>query len=192
MLNPQRMEPIIRRYYANTRLKPLSGALVELQLSGRVPSSGIQVHVFSVLHPQHPRGFTMSAEWDKDRYRIDWESYIQWRDQWLATYLAGNVTTPETFFVVLRRSHYFDSDVPDSDKKLCFRLTSAVPGDEGTLAFVEKETALGLTLENTYEWRKIYYPVVELQRVTGEGHPPYITIARIVRPTWRRTAEVAD
>jgi hypothetical protein len=180
------METIIRDYHKAHPIEPLAEAVVELEYSGVMPATGDKAHIFTILHPRHPRGFPISAERTPQGFRIDWESYIQLRDGWLARFLEKKPTEPETLFVVLRRTHYFNDDVPALEEKLSFKITSAVPGDEGAVAFVDRHSAVGRSLAELYEWRTLYFPVVELQWVPTQNGGQYLKINRVVRPTWRR------
>ena len=180
------LEPIIRGYHAEHPIEPLAEAVVELEYSGVMPATGDKAHIFTILHPRHPRGFPVSAERTPQGFRIDWQSYIQWRDGWLARFLEKKPAEPETLFVVLRRTHYFNDDVPTLEEKLSFKITSAVPGDEGAVAFVDRHSAVGRSLAELYEWRTLYFPVVELQWVPTQNGGQYLKINRVVRPTWRR------
>ena len=182
----QSLEPTIREYHAEHPIEPLAEAVVELEYSGVMPATGDKAHIFTILHPRHPRGFPISAERTPQGFRIDWESYIQLRDGWLARFLEKKPAEPETLFVVLRRTHYFNDDVPTLEEKLSFKITSAVPGDEGAVAFVDRHSAVGRSLAELYEWRTLYFPVVELQWVPTKNGGQYLKINRVVRPTWRR------
>jgi hypothetical protein len=180
------LETIIRDYHKENPIEPLAEAVVELEYSGVMPATGDKAHIFTILHPRHPRGFPVSAERTPQGFRIDWQSYIQWRDGWLARFLEKKPAEPETLFVVLRRTHYFNDDVPTLEEKLSFKITSAVPGDEGAVAFVDRHSAVGRSLAELYEWRTLYFPVVELQWVPTKNGGQYLKINRVVRPTWRR------
>ena len=84
---------------------------------------------------------------------------------------------------------FINDDVPKLEDKLAFKVTSAVPGDEGAVAFVDKNSAVGRSLAEVYEWRTMYFPVVELQWVPAGKDGRYVRLNRIVRPTWRRIGE---
>ena len=189
IFDAQTLEPTVRSYYSQFPLQPLVDAVVEHEYSGVIPATGGKAHIFNVLDAAHPRGFPVSAESTPQGYRIDWQSYIQWRDGWLQRFLESKSTEPQTLFVVLRRTHYFNDDVPKLDDKLAFKVTSAVPGDEGAVAFVDKNSAVGRSLADLYEWRTMYFPVVELQWVPVGANHRYLRLNRIVRPTWRRIGE---
>lgn len=184
------LEPTVRSYHAQHALQPMADAVIEHEYSGVISATGGTAHIFNVLGPSHPRGFPVSAESTPNGYRIDWQSYIQWRDAWLRRFLDSQSTEPQTLFVVLRRTHYFNDDVTGLDDKHAFRVTSAVPDDEGAVAFVDKNSAVGRSLNEVYEWRTLYFPVVELQWVPATGgQSRYLRLNRIVRPTWRRLGE---
>jgi hypothetical protein len=182
----ERLREGLVNYYASRPLRPLEGAVIEIQFSGRIPATDARAFIFSVVDSEHPRGFPVSAEATRTGYKIDWESYIQWRDEWLRGFIENRPTGPYTLFVVLRRSHYFNDDVANLDQKVCFKIASAIPGDAGANAFVEKKSAVGKSLADTYEWGKVYFPVLELEWTKDENQKSYIKINRVVRPTWRR------
>jgi hypothetical protein len=176
----------LKSYHETRPLRPLRDAVIERQFDGKVPETGARAFIFSVVHPSHPRGFPVSAEATPDGYKIDWESYIQWRDEWLRGFIENRPQGPFPLFVVLRRTHYFNDDVPQLDGKLAFKVASAVPGDAGTTVFVEKASPTGRSLAETYEWGKIYFPVVELEWRSENGAGPFVRLNRVLRPTWRR------
>lgn len=179
------LEAKMREYYAAHPLKPLHDAVIEMEYSGVIPSNGLRAYIFNVLHPSRPKGFPVAAEFSDGRYLVDWESHVQWRDEWLRTFLSSKKNTPQSLMLVLHRTHYFNDDVPLLDEKLAFKATSAIPGDEGAVVFVDKQSALGRSLASEYEWRVSYFPLAELQWVT-ENEKQYVRLNRIVRPNWRR------
>jgi hypothetical protein len=183
------LESTVSEYHSRHPLQPLNDVVIEHQYSGVIPATGSKAHIFNVLDPAHPLGFPVSAEDTPDGYRIDWQSYIQWRDAWLRRFLDSKSSDPQTLFVVLRRTHYFNDDVPGLEDKHAFKVTSAVPGDEGAVAFVEKNSAIGRSLAELYEWRTLYFPVVELQWVPSGKESRYLRLNRIVRSSWRRMGD---
>lgn len=190
IFDARKLESSVRDYHARNPLQPMADAVIEHEFSDVISSTGAKVHIFNVLGQNHPRGFPVSAESTPQGYRIDWQSYIQWRDGWLRRFLETKPAEPQTLFVFLSRTHHFNDDVPNLDHKHAFRVTSAVPDDEGAVAFVDKNSAVGRSLAEVYEWRTMYFPVVELQWVpAGKDGGRYIRLNRIVRPTWRRVGQ---
>lgn len=182
-------EAAVRSYYAKYPPRPMTDAVIEHAHTGTIPATGGHAHIFNVLSATHPRGFPVSAEATPDGYRIDWPSFIQWRDRWLQRFVESPSDEPQELFVVLRRTHYFNDDVPDLENKLAFRLSSAIPEDEGVVAFVDKNSDLGQSLSEMYGWRVLYFPVVELQWVRTSREARHVRLNRVVRPTWRRAGE---
>ncbi len=184
-----RLAPLVRGYHETQPLRPLSNAVIDLAHEGTIPDSNAKVFIFNIMHSECASGFPVSAEQTPQGYRIDWQSYVQWRDEWLRNFAQNKTADTQMLFVVLRRTHYFNDDVPDLDGKLAFKLTSAVPGDEGVVAFADRDSELGRSLEETFKWRKLYFPVVELKWVSESGADKFVRLTRIVRPTWRRVGE---
>ena len=176
----------LQSYYETRPFRPLRDTAIERQFDGKVPGTGARAFIFSVVHPDHPRGFPVSAEATPEGYKIDWESYVQWRDEWLRGFIENRPSGPYALFVVLRRTHYFNDDVARLEDRLAFKVTSAVPGDAGTTAFVEARSEAGRSMAESFEWGKIYFPVVELEWVRDEDGGRHVRLNRVVRPTWRR------
>ncbi len=184
--NPDKVGGPLKNYHASRPPVPLRDVVLETQYRGEVPGSTNKAFIFSVINPEHPRGFPVSVEWGTDGYKADWESYIQWHDRLLAHFAETKPAGPLHFFVILRRTHYFNNDVAGSEGMLCFNVASAIPGDNGASAFVEKTSPVGRQLAEAYDWGKIYFPVVELEFVKDSAGNPYLRLNRVVRPTWRR------
>ena len=64
-----------------------------------------------------------------------------------------------------KRSHYFGSDVPNAESKICLRVISPMEEDREIYAFADEGPLVGDELRDTFLWGRTYRPVLELEWV---------------------------
>ena len=180
---PDFVTPKMEIYYSKYPLK-LNVIDIAHELSGQVPQSHRQFHIFQLTTPQHPSGFPVSVEETIHGCLVDWTSFIQFHDNLLGKFIRIYQPQPDTFHAILERAHYFRSDVPDLGSKFCFRIKPPIPGYEGH-AFIEHDSPLAARIEQKFKWDRIYFPVLELQWIRTTDGARYIEIKDIVHDSWR-------
>jgi len=180
---PDFVTPKMEIYYSKY---PLNLNVIEIayELSGQVPQSHRQFHIFQLTTPQHPSGFPVSVEETIHGCLVDWTSFVQFHDNLLGKFIRIYQPQPDTFHAILERAHYFRSDVPGLGSKFCFRIKPPIPGYEGH-AFIEHDSPLAARIEQKFKWDKIYFPVLELQWIRTTDGTRYIEIKDIVQDSWR-------
>jgi hypothetical protein len=160
--------------------------MVVLAQTGYVALTGVRTYTFIASYPgEANRGYPVIVEQTSSGYRVDWEAAVQWRDQWLRQFIRNRPSEAGTFFVIMQRSRSFDEGIPDLEKKLCFKVQSAITGDPGVSVFIDKDQPLAQELDQSYTWGQAYTPAVELKWETSTSRP-YLKLTRIIRPSWKR------
>lgn len=186
ILEAENLAPLLKGYYTAQPLQPLKHVEIELMEQGTTVDTRASAFVFNVRHEASAEGFPVLVEETPAGMRLDWQSYIQWRDEWLKKFATQRGTAPQILYVTLRRTHYFNDDVPDLENKLAFRLASARSEEEGVVAFVDRQSGLGRELDAAYRWHQVYFPVVELQWEQEGDNRHYVRLRRVVRASWKR------
>src|SRR5439155_20519192 len=85
---------------------------------------------------------TLVEQSSKDGARVDWGTFVEFKDDLLLHFLENKTAPPQKFRGLLRRKHYFDKDVPDIASKDSFELEQPNAHVECHV-FVPRNSALG-------------------------------------------------
>ena len=115
--------------------------------------------------------------------RVDWLSFIEFKDDLLKRFFSGYIEQPARFHVAIRRTHYFNDNVPDLDNKECFEITNAMGTVSGHV-FVPKPSPLVTSLASSITWDKAsVFPIVELQWRKEPGYS-WIEMTAVPQLNW--------
>lgn len=97
-----------------------------------------------------------------DGPRVDWGLFEEFYTQALLKFLENEEPSTGTFRVLMKRIHYFESDVPELDKKECFQ-TAALSTHWAGNVFVPKSSDLMTKLNKQVAWGTVTSAVVTLK-----------------------------
>jgi hypothetical protein len=133
----------------------------------------------SLNHPV----LTLVEQSTKDGVRVDWEAFVEFKDDLLLRFLENKGAPPQKFRGLLRRKHYFDKDVPDKASKDSFELAQPNAQFEGHV-FVPRNSALGKQLANQLPWNQDMPVIAELVW-KSDAKTWWVQIESIVSYGWR-------
>lgn len=136
-------------------------------------SGGALKHPVLVLVEQSP----------KNGVRVDWEAFVEFKDDLLLRFLEQKGAAPHKFRVMLRRKHYFDKDVPDIAGKDSFQLEQPNSHYEGHV-FVVRTSATGRQLANQLAWGQDMPVIAELVW-KSDAKSWWVEIGSIASYGWR-------
>lgn len=170
---PGGMERKVQQYYAGNADGPVEVDEIEYYHHNENPQVGKGMHVVFVLRSrawQFPMGVPVMVEVHNNEARVDWLTFVEFKDDLLNRFLTTYMEGPVRFHVGIRRTHYFEDDVPDKENMHAFEVAPPMGNCRGYV-FVPKETPLARSLAGTLSWDKdLSLGVVELQwrRVGGQ------------------------
>jgi hypothetical protein len=191
-LHASKMEEKGTNYYQNNADGPIEVELIEYLRHDTSPQIGQGTHVVFVLSGRSWNySFPVMVEQTADGAFVDWLTFVEFKDDLLRHYLASDLENVWSFHVELRRTHYFEDDVANSDKMDCFEIMS-VMGTAHAFAFVPKDSPLARSLANTITWDKeVSYVVANLQyRNTAEGK--WLELVGVPQLNWYTAPEEQD
>jgi hypothetical protein len=182
ILGAVRLRPQMDAYYASNPA-PLETTFIAHESSGQLPDSQHDHHTFLLSTTKQAIRFPVGIEETDDGPKLDWETFIELHDDMLGDFLKSPTSEAKTFHVILRRAHYFGSDIPALGAKNCFRISTPIAGTEA-YAFVEKDTQIAEDCA-FFKWDLVCFPIATLEWKTPESGKPYLSIRRIVQKSWR-------
>lgn len=183
--NPGASRDKIERYFSARREPP---RLLKLALRRQSPiaHSALIACLFRVATWDNNRGFPVVVEQTSKGFKIDWDTYIQFKDDTLGKFLeTPSEGATGRFAVILSRRHYFGDAIPRNANLDAFLLRS--PLDQNTNAFVfsDPESAEGKATLEAFLWDRHYFPVVDVEWKGSDDGPPHLELVRVVRRGWR-------
>ena len=115
--------------------------------------------------------------------RVDWETFVEFKDRLLWQFLLKPSAAPQKFRVQMRRKHTFDKSIPDIENKDSFELT--LPGsDAASLVYASRDGSASKVLSQQLAWGSMLPVTVELQW-RSEGIKKWVEIKSLVAFGWR-------
>lgn len=183
---PGGMERKVQQYYAGNPDGPVEVDEIEYYHHNENPQVGKGMHVVFVLRSrawQFPMGVPVMVEVHNNEARVDWLTFVEFKDDLLNRFLTTYMDGPVRFHVGIRRTHYFEDDVPGKENRHAFEVAPPMGNCHGYV-FVPKDSALARSLASTLSWDKdLSLGVVELQW-RREGGQKWIEMTALPQLNW--------
>ena len=183
---PSGMERKVQQYYTANSDGPVEVDEIEYYHHNENPQVGKGMHVVFVLRSrawQYPMGVPVMVEVHNQEARVDWLTFVEFKDDLLNRFLTTYMEGPVRFHVGIRRTHYFEDDVPEKENKNAFEIAPPMGNCHGYV-FVPKDTPLARSLATTLSWDKdLSLGVVELQW-RREGGSKWIEMTALPQLNW--------
>ncbi|MBX7209296.1 MAG: hypothetical protein K1X78_13345 [Verrucomicrobiaceae bacterium] len=178
------IQPLMERYYAKTDPGAIAVDEVQFLRYDPTPETGGGAHcVFSVASKLWQYPIPVMLQKEGTVFKVDWLAFVEFRDDLLKQFLSGYHDMPAQFHVGIRRTHYFDDDVPDLESKDCFEIQPPYPSYVG-FVFVPKGTPLASDLAKRISWETVAsYVIVELRWKTL-GEMKWVELADVPQLNW--------
>lgn len=158
------MQPLMERYYARSKEGAVMVDRIQFLRLEPNPELGSGSHcIFSLENKTWEFPVPVMLEEQEDGYKVDWLSFVEFKDRllekFLQTYQEGSVP----FHVGIMRHHYFEDGIPNLDRKDAFRITPAPPNTFQSTAFIDKDSAFGQEMRKRLPWDKHTWAIVTLE-----------------------------
>lgn len=163
-LAPDAMKPIMERYYSVNKDGPIRVDAIGLVRYDPKPQLGGGAHaVFGVESKTWEFPVPVMLEQSGGKFKVDWLSFIEFKDRLLEKYLHTYQEGPARFHVGITRTHYFEDKVPNASSRWAFRISPAPPNPFLATIFVDKESVLGRELQTSIPWGAQVWAIFELE-----------------------------
>lgn len=180
---------LIERYYSTHQPKPIPVTTIGFIRHDPNPEVGGGMQsVFMVASPDWQYPIPVMLQETKSGIKLDWIAFTEFKDDWLLKFVETFRPDPARFHVSIRRGHYFDRDVPDLDKKLCFFIQP--PQEHFEVAvFVPKGTPLADMLARELSWgTQNAYVLAEIQWRKADQFK-WVELTAVPQLNWHITIE---
>lgn len=118
---PERVEPLMRKYYQENELTPLYGARLVSQYA--IPLKDRSFVVLTTSFEDGPNKIYLAEVENDLSVRIDWESDVCYQPVNIRDYIAERPTAPVTLRVFAVPDNFYVFEFADSEKYQCLKLT---------------------------------------------------------------------
>ena len=161
-LVPEEIRHVMQAYYSVTPDGPIAIDSMDCLPQDKEPLKGPMQFVFKVSGPGLKEPLPVMVEDSPNGYKVDWLTFTEFKDNLLLKFAEKYTEGVNRFHVAIHREHYFDSDVPDKDNKLCFAAEPPMPGYK-VYVFVDSTAVLARELERTLDWNKNAFVIAEIR-----------------------------
>ena len=171
-------------YYTSNSDGPVDVDEIRYLRHDESPEVGKGMHVvFVLLSRSWDSGIPVMVEQSADGVHVDWLTFVEFKDDLLHKFLTNYIEGPVRFHVGIRRTHYFEDDVPSVEEKDTFEVTTPMQNVHG-FVFVPRGTALQRSLASTISWDKeMSWVIVELQW-RREGSARWVELTALPQLNW--------
>ncbi len=180
--NPEKIKPLMEKYASKSGDGPI---LVEnINFIDRFTNAKGAHCTFEVNGSALPHPVMVIVEQPLNaEARVDWEAFMEFKDDLLLKFLESNGAATQKFRVKLQRIHYFDKDVPDQNNKDVFGISQPNSLFEGRI-FLDKKSVLASQLNNQLPWAKDLHVIAELVwKSDNKNH--WVELLSIANYGWR-------
>jgi hypothetical protein len=183
-LGASSVAPLMSRYYEKETDGPVQVNEITLLRFDQTPETGGGAHcVFTVASKLWEFPIPVMLQEEGGKFKVDWLAFVEFRDNLLYKFLSQYQNEPVRFHVGIRRTHYFEDDVPDLSGKDCFEIQPPLPTYVGYV-FVPKKSALANDLDTKISWETSKaYVIVEL-RWKKEGDKKWVELLAVPQLNW--------
>ncbi|MBL9143922.1 MAG: hypothetical protein JNM99_09600 [Verrucomicrobiaceae bacterium] len=184
MMMPDQMRQKAETYYASNPDGPVEVDEIHYLRHDEDPQVGSGTHVVFVLFSRAwDYGFPVMVEQKGDDARVDWLTFVEFKDDLLNKFLNNYMEGPVRFHVGIRRTHYFEDDVPNRDEMDAFEISTPMENAHG-FVFTPSSTPLARSMNSTISWDKeASWVIVELQW-RRQGSTKWIEITGLPQLNW--------
>jgi len=190
--SPNQMLPLMEQYYASNPDGPLKVTHITVIRIDHAPETGGPPHcVLQVSGGDVRLPLPVMVEWAEDSWKVDWLTFTEFKDSLLERFLESFVETPQRFHVMIRRTHYFDDDIPELEKKICYEITPPVPGNRFYI-FAVKGTALAKELDQNLGWEVGSAAVIVELRWRKQDRYQWVELTGLPQYNWRNPKPLVE
>ncbi|MES2597343.1 MAG: hypothetical protein V4662_18485 [Verrucomicrobiota bacterium] len=178
------MRPIMERYYSSNPDGPITVDSIGLVRFDPKPQMGGGAHaVFGLESKTWEFPVPVMLEMNQGKFKVDWLSFVEFKDRLLEKFLAGYQEGPARFHVGITRTHYFEDKVPNVSGKDVFRVSPAPPNPYASVIFLDKDSDLGRELRDKIPWGSQVWAIVELEWMKL-GSQNWVQLSAVPQLNW--------
>lgn len=157
---------------------------IKLEHSQTDLGSGNTLFIFKVTTEKIPEGIPVAVVETDKGWLIDWEVFVEFRDDQFKQFVAGPAEQTGRFHLIVRERSESDDAKSSNEHFVSFLLDPPFPGREQT-AFVKKDSKAYSMIVAGLSPSGIYTPVLEITKLSTPDGKSFLEIIEVLSPDWR-------
>jgi hypothetical protein len=182
VLLPEKMRPAMQAYSLNSSDGPTPYESVSVENSYTDKESGSTLFIFQITTKQHPQGFPVAVAETASGWQVDWESFIEFRDDLFKSFVEGPAGKSGRFHLIVTAPPQARAANTENEHFSSFLLDPPLPGRQ-RMAYVKKTSEIHDRLKQMTA-NGIFTPVLEVAKRTTPDGKAYLEITRIIAEDW--------
>lgn len=182
VLLPEKMRAAMQAYSQETNDGPTHFESISVENSYTDKDSGSTLFIFKVTTKQHPQGFPVAVAETSSGWQVDWESFIEFRDDLFKAFVEGPAGKTGRFHLIVSTPPQARAANTENEHFSSFLLDPPLPGRQ-RMAYVKKTSETHGRLKQMTAGG-IFTPVLEVAKRTTPDGKSYLEITRIIAEDW--------
>lgn len=183
VLSPKRVRPLMKSYAREHPDGSTPAENISVESSYTDPLSGNTLFIFKVVTDRAPAGFPVAVAESDDGWLVDWESFVEFRDDRFRLFAEGPADQTARFHLLVRKPTPEQAEGTENEHFTTLMVEPPLP-DRQRLVYVRKGTDTYQRLAAAISGDMITAPVLELAKKTTPDGKSYLEITRIVASDW--------
>lgn len=182
VLLPEKMRAAMQAYSQESNDGPTPFESISVENSYTDKDSGSTLFIFKVTTKQHPQGFPVAVAETSSGWQVDWESFIEFRDDLFKSFVEGPAGKTGRFHLIVSTPPQARAANTENEHFSSFLLDPPLPGRQ-RMAYVKKTSEIHGRLKQMTT-SGIFTPVLEVAKRTTPDGKSYLEITRIIAKDW--------
>lgn len=183
VLRPGQVRSAMEEYSRRQPDGPTSWKSISVENSYTDKSTGLTLFIFKVTTELHPSGFPVAVAESDSGWNVDWESFVEFRDDHFKSFTGGPPERSGRFHVLVSAPSEPRAANTANEHFASFLLDPPLPGRQ-ELAYVRKDAEIYPQLAAATANGGIFTPVIELAKRRTPDGKTYLEITGIVKNDW--------
>lgn len=184
VLSPETIRPKMEAYAANNNDGPTPYKSFTVEHSQVDSDSGTTLLIFKVDSPATPGGIPVAILETPKGWLVDWESFVEFRDDLFKEFAEGPSDHVGEFHVIVTAPDPTSAAQHENDTFSSFVVAPPLPSRQKT-AFVKKSNPAYEQLREATANGRIFAPVLKITKATTKDGRSYLEILSIQATDWR-------
>ncbi len=183
VLSPGKVRTLMEAYSHEAPDGPTVFQSLSVKQSHLDEKSGNTVYIFNVVTEKYPDGIPVAIKETPAGWLVDWQSFVEFRDNLFHRFVIGPVDQTGRFHLVVTAPPPARAANTENEKFSSFLLQSPL-ADKQQLAFVKKPSKIFDTFQTATANGAIFTPVIEVVKHKTTAGQNYFEVTDIIVTDW--------
>ncbi len=183
VLRSEALRPVMETYSRQKPDGPTPYRNIAVENSHMDRKTGYTIFIFSVVTELHPSGFPVAVAETPAGWSVDWESFVEFRDDQFRAFADGPAERGGSFHLVVRQPPAERAANTENEHFSSFLIDPPLPGRQ-RMAYARKGTDTHAALIRATADGASFWPVLELAKRKAPDGRTFLEITAMKADNW--------